>query len=574
MGLSDHEVSLVLCGEAGQGIQTVEDLLTKTLKRSGFHICAVKEYMSRIRGGLNSVTIRIGSRRAGAPVDRIDILVPLGRGAVDHVSSRLGAESRILADVEILGALGETSGAVVIDVPFSRLAGEAGGAIYTNTVAAAVIACLFRCDTALLAELLNERFAAKGEEVLKKNLSAMEKGCAAGHELADSGKAPIALIPNEGIKDEVLLNGGLAVGMGAVAGGCTFISSYPMTPSTSVLTFLATHGEVFGIVAEQAEDEIAAVNMALGASYAGARAMVTTSGGGFALMAEGLSLAGMLELPLVIHLAQRPGPATGLPTRTGQEDLLFALFAGHGEFPRAILAPGNPEEAISLTAAAFDLADAYQMPVFLLTDQHLIDTIVNLPEPDLAGLTTKSRIVETTADYRRYLITGSGISPRGVPGHGEGLVSSDSDEHDEEGHITEDLLLRRRMVDKRLRKYPGEGGKILPPKEAGPADAATLFISWGSNGPVMEEALNLLGRDDVARLHYSQVWPLPADTGSRLQRADRVIVVENNATGQFGRILTMATGVTPAGHILKYDGLPFTVEELARRMKAQIEERS
>jgi 2-oxoglutarate ferredoxin oxidoreductase subunit alpha len=566
-----EDVSLVLCGEAGQGIQTVEDLLTKTLKRSGFHVCAVKEYMSRIRGGHNSITIRVGSRRVAAPVNRIDVLVPLSRGAVAHVAERLDAESIVLADLEALDDIETPGGASLIDVPFLRLAREAGNAMYANTVAAAVLACLFHSDTRVLEELLRERFESKGEEVVNQNITALEKGCLVGRELRESGKVSIDLLPDERIKNEALLNGGLAVGMGAVAGGCSFISSYPMTPSTSVLTFLAQQAERFGIVAEQAEDEIAAINMALGASYAGARAMVTTSGGGFALMTEGVSLAGMLETPLVIHLAQRPGPATGLPTRTEQGDLLFALFAGHGEFPRAVFAPGDPEEALVLTARAFDIAETFQIPVFLLTDQHLVDTYVNIPEPDLAGLSSERHLVRTTPDYRRYLITDSGLSPRGVPGYGDGLVAVDSDEHDEEGHITEDLHLRRRMTEKRLKKYPGDGADILPPRTAGHSDAAILLLSWGSNYPVLCEALQLLERDDLGLLHFSQVWPLPSETGSRLRRAERRILVENNATAQFGQVLAMSTGVTITECILKYDGLPFTVEELAGRISAQLE---
>ncbi|UCG46667.1 MAG: hypothetical protein JSU94_14320, partial [Phycisphaerales bacterium] len=350
--------------------------------------------------------------------------------------------------------------------------------------------------------------------------------------------------------------------------GCNFISAYPMSPSTGVLAFLAGHGGQFGIIAEQAEDEIAAMNMAVGAWYAGARAMVTTSGGGFALMTEGLSLAGMLESPVVIHLAQRPGPATGLPTRTEQGDLELALYAGHGEFPRIILAPGTIEEGFDLTRRAFDLAARHQAPVFVLTDQYFMDSYYNVGALDVSGPTVDRHIVRTDKDYRRYRLTENGVSPRGVPGYGDGLVVVDSDEHDEAGHITEDLDLRVKMVDKRLARLESIGKDIEPPEPAGPEDYENLVVCWGSTYHVIREALGLLGRDDTAMLHFKQVYPLHEETAAYLERAGRRILIEGNATGQFGRLLKLQTGIGPDETILKYSGLNFSVEEVVGRLSA------
>jgi 2-oxoglutarate ferredoxin oxidoreductase subunit alpha len=335
-----------------------------------------------------------------------------------------------------------------------------------------------------------------------------------------------------------------------------------------VLAFLAKHGSDFGIIAEQAEDEIAAINMALGAWYAGARAMVTTSGGGFALMTEGLSLAGMLETPVVIHLAQRPGPATGLPTRTEQGDLELALYAGHGEFPRIIFAPGTLQQAFHLTQKAFNLADKYQVPVFVLTDEYLIDSYYNVPSFDLSGVKIEKFVTKTAAGYRRYELAEDGISPRGIPGFGEGLVAVDSDEHDEAGHITEDLELRVEMVDKRLKKLAPIRAEALSPEVVGNQDYKNLLICWGSTYHICKEALTELGRRDTALLHCKQVYPLPPDLVGHLKKARRTILIEGNATGQFGKLIRLHTGVRIDRQILKYSGLSLTVEEIVHQLDA------
>ena len=355
--------------------------------------------------------------------------------------------------------------------------------------------------------------------------------------------------------------------MGAIAGGCNFVSSYPMTPSTPVLTFLAQHSKEFNIVVEQAEDEIAAINMALGAWYAGARGMVTTSGGGFALMAEGLSLAGIIESPIVIHLAQRPGPATGLPTRTEQGDLLFALFAGHGEFPRIIFAPGTLEDAFYLTQKAFNLADKFQIPVFIMTDQYFIDSYYNIPKLDISKINIEQYIIETDSDYKRYSLTDDGISPRGIPGKGDGLVVVDSDEHDTEGHITEDHDVRIKMVDKRLKKYKAITKEAIPPRLIGKEDSKTLIVCWGSTCNSVSESIKRLKRDDVSMLHFKQVYPLHPDTHRFFEKAEKWIIIENNATSQFGSILKLYTGIDIQTKILKYDGLAFSVEELTEKLE-------
>lgn len=558
------DVSCVLCGAAGQGIQTIENILPPLMKLSGYHVFATKEYMSRVRGGSNSTEIRIASRRVSAYVDRMDILVPLDPDAIPHVKKRISAKTLIIGDRARLGVAEE-----MIDVPFSTIAKEIGGAIYENIVAVGVMTGIFLLDLEEVSRFIESYFGKKSDEIVRNNIQALRRGYERGAELVRSGRITVEIGRGKGVSEEILLNGAEAMGMGAIAGGCNFITAYPMTPSTGVFTFLAQHGDAFGIVAEQAEDEIAAINMQLGAWYAGARAMSTTSGGGFALMVEGISLAGMIESPAVVSLGQRPGPATGLPTRTEQGDLELALYAGHGEFPRVVYAPGTLSDAFSLMQRAFDVADRYQVPVFVLSDQNLVDSLANVPPFVVPARKTMTSIVRTGAGYKRYSFTKSGISPRGIPGYGEGLVGVDSDEHDEEGHITEDLGVRNRMVEKRLRKHSLLAKDVVAPELIGKRRYRTLVVGWGSTCGAIREALEAIGDDSISFLYVKQVYPLGAAIARYARRAERTIVVENNATGQLAKLLKLHLGVDVARRILKYSGMPFSVEELTRKISKE-----
>jgi len=564
-----RDISIVLCGEAGQGIQTVEALLVRILRIAGYHVFSTPEYMSRIRGGSNSTEIRVSARRVRAFVDRIDLFVPFARQAIPHLADRLSSDTVYLGERENMA--GAPDGATILEVPFAEIATEAGGAIYANTVAAATIAALFQVAQEVVESYLCEYFAGKSEEIIQNNITAVQRGYARGQALREGGKLKIALERQPVLRDELMLNGSDAISMGALAGGCNFLAAYPMSPSTAVLVFMAQHGAPFGVIVEQAEDEIAAINMALGASYAGARAMVTTSGGGFALMQEATSLAGISETPVVIHLAQRPGPATGLPTRTEQGDLELALHSGHGEFPHILLTPGSVEDTFYAAQQAFDLAAKYQTPAFVLTDQYLLESSYNLPFGALRLMAVNKHLVVSKADYQRYEITESGISPRAVPGNGDGLIVADSHTHTPDGHITEDPHIRTHMVDKRLRKLQGITAEALPPELIGPEAYRTLVVGWGSTYHVIQEALDELGRDDVAFLHFRQVFPVPPQAAVYVQKAQRRIVVENNATAQLGKLLKLYTGVEMDHRILKYDGRPFSVEGLTARLREALE---
>lgn len=563
------DISILLSGEAGQGLQTLEKILLKLFKRSGFHVCSYSEFMSRIRGGCNSTAIRISSSPVHSLRERVDLFVPLTPAALKRHAKRITPATVILGDGELIPPSPAGQGASLVNVPFSRMARDAGSARSLNMAVLGVLCGIFDIELGLIAALLEPATSGKGAERLSVSMGAAAAGHAEGVLVRDriKGAAPV-IERSAGPPEDALLNGIDAIGLGGLAGGCTFVASYPMSPSTELLVFFARHAQEFGVVVEQAEDEISAVNMALGSWYAGGRAFVTTSGGGFALMIEGLSLAGAIESPLVIHLGQRPGPATGLPTRTEQADLEHALYSGHGEFPRAILAPGTMEEGFSLTRRAFHLADTFQVPVIILTDQGYLESHHLAGGLDMGSLPPENRIVETGDGYRRFSLTDDGVSPRGIPGYGTGIVCADSDEHDEGGYITEDMGVRCAMVEKRLRKLSGLQAEAVPPALVGKLPCRYLVVSWGSTFHAAAEAIEELGNDDVAFLHFSQVFPLHAGTADLLMQAEKRIIIEGNATGQFGRLIKTHTGMDFHERILKFDGMPFMLEELLGRLRS------
>ena len=555
------DISIVLCGEAGQGIQTVENILVKAVKNSGYHVFSTKEYMSRVRGGVNSTLIRASSSPVRSYVDQIDILVALSEDAVDHLKSRLSTDTLIIAANGILKEEYKQNWNI-IEIPLMEIATQIGGPIFSNIIAAGFISKILNISPKIFDRCIISMFQRKGEKILKKDIKAGQRGYQLAETFLEENDLTVDIEKNEEIKDHLLINGTEAVGLGCIAAECKFMSAYPMTPSSPLQLFIAQNADDFEIIFEQTEDEIAALNMALGASFTGVRAMTATSGSGFALMEEAVGLSGMTETPVVIYLAQRPGPAVGLPTRTAQEDLNLALYSGTGETPRAIFAPGTIEEAFLTTWRAFNLADKYQIPVFILSDQYLADIYYNIPSIDIKDVKIEKNIVKTNENYKRYKFTENGISPRGIPGFGEGLVVADSDEHDEEGHITEDLEIRTRMVNKRLKKLEYMKKETLKPDLIGNDDYQTLIIGWGSSYGPINEAIQKIDKEKLAFLHYKQVYPLHHETNNYLEKADKTVIFENNATSQFSNLIKLETGFEIDKKVLKYNGMPFSVEEV------------
>ncbi|MFA4971063.1 MAG: 2-oxoacid:acceptor oxidoreductase subunit alpha [bacterium] len=554
-------LNILIGGEAGQGLVTVGRLLSKILVRQGFHIVVTQDYQSRIRGGHNSFRIRASVSEIASPEEAVDLLVAFDANTIEIYKHSLRDGGFILAEKKFACDHGRC-----LAIPYDELA---GGARYENIVALGISCSLLGLPKEAAAKAVESAFGRKDVSVVEANEAALARAYEwnGDRRIEGPGKArPCASC--------VMLDGNEAIALGALSAGLKFYCFYPMTPSTSIALTLAAHSKKMGIVVEQVEDEIAAVNMAIGASYAGAPAMVGTSGGGFALMVEGVSLAAMTETPIVIVVSQRPAPATGLPTRTEQADLELVLHAGHGEFPRAIFSPGTVEQCFHLARRAMFLAEKSQGPVFLLTDQFLADSCRSVEPFDIAALEPVKPGVDPAlikGDYLRHRFTADGISPRLLPGASEHLVVTDSDEHTEDGHLTEDLVVRKRMVEKRAAKMSAIMAEVEAPSYAGDDDPDLLMVCWGSTKGVAEETVSILrakGRK-AAVMHFSQVWPLkPLQFMKRLESAKRTVAVEGNATAQFARLLRRETGFEIKERILRYDGLPITTEYILQGMES------
>ncbi len=569
------DYSIKICGEAGQGIQTIGDTLGRVFSRTGYHVFTAQDYESRIRGGHNFYLIRFSDRPVYAIREKIDILISLDLPGINLHKEELKESGILVYDSRSLKFIPPKDKTSYLDIPFEDLAIKHGGSkIMSNVVAVGAVLGMLGMDIEILLDIIKDTFKKKGEPVIKANIdSAM-----AGYDYAVKNCPRCSFSVSAKNNPKLLISGVEAIGLGAISGGCKFYTAYPMTPSTGILNFMAENSIDYGIIVEQAEDEIAAINIAIGASFAGIRAMTGTSGGGFALMVEGLSLSGMTETPIVIALGQRPGPATGFPTRTEQADLNFALYTAHGEFPRVIFAPGTPEQALYLTNRAFDLAEKYQIPVIILFDQHLADSQWTYDELDPGRLRyydyrLRADKLSLIKEYKRHAFTDTGITPLAVPGESEHLVVTDSDEHDEEGHIVEDAETRIKMVEKRLlKKFPLLQREIEPPVIYGDERPDIVLTCWGSTYGVIRECVDdLSGKYKIAMIHFSELWPFPLrekfDYLGLLDKAKITICIEHNATSQFTRLFKTETGYNFHYRINRFDGRPFTIEELEKRIK-------
>jgi len=558
-----NDLTVMLAGEAGAGVQSTEAILSSVMKKAGYNVFATKEYMSRVRGGTNSTTIRVSenriSNRWGAP----DVFIPFDLAAYNRYKPELLENTIVIADTTIV------KGSNILHLGFNEISLSIGNIIYASMVVAGAITGFTGADLEILKSYIAKQFETKDEKVIADNIKAAEIGYTEGKKIADQTGLKIEIKKNDYVKDDILISGSESVALGALAGGCDAVFSYPMTPGTGVFTALAGWGRKAGVVVEQVEDEIGVINMAIGSWYAGGRAIVSTSGGGFALMTEGISLSGMTETPVVVHLAQRPGPATGLPTRTEQGDLNLALYAGHGVFGRVIFTPGNLEQGYELTRYAFDIADKYQSPVIILTDQYFTDAYYNTPEFKIYPPHQK-HIVEAKEEYKRYDLKDGVLSPRSVPGFGTGRICVDSDEHDESGRISEDINgIVTKMKNKRFGKFALLQDIALAPDLYGGDDYETLFVCWGSVLSIALEAVRKIEKK-VALLHFKQVYPVAQTALNYFKKAKKIVMIENNQTAQFRNLIEHEFELKISDTILKYNGLQFTADELYIKIKENI----
>ena len=558
------DCNILVGGAAGQGVDTVAKVLELILKKQGVEVFSHKDYMSRVRGGHNFHQIRFANRPLYSHRETLDVLLALDSTTVEVHASRLSAQGVLIGDESYRAEIGDGK---ALWLPLKEKALEAGTKLTEGTVAAGAVLRLFDFDFEKVWPVLHSLFKS---DIFDVNRRALE----IGYTLVE----PQFKLEFPEIQPRIMVTGNQAIGLGALAAGVSFYSGYPMTPSTGIMSYLADKMEEAGIVVEQAEDEIAAINMAIGASYAGARAMTATSGGGFCLMVEGLGLAAMTETPLVIAEIQRPGPVTGFPTRTEQGDLSFVLTASQGEFPRMVTALRDPEDAFYQTVRAFNLADKYQIPVILLGDQYLGDYYQTIAPFDFSSLTIEralagEEIWKKQEHYQRYKLTDDGISPRLVPGRcGTQVVLADSDEHTEDGHITEAADVRVAMTKKRMLRLEYLKKEAQEPWAFGQTDPEILLLAWGSNAGPVREAIELLEEDySIGALIFGDIYPLPTKLLTDIRpNVTKLINVEQNATGQLAALIRQETLIACTHSILRYDGRPMSGQYISDRVKEVI----
>ena len=572
------EIAVRIGGQAGDGIASLGENIARGFSRMGLHVFGVNAYQSVIRGGHVWFQARASDSRPYSPGDAADILYALDKATVDIHASGLRPGGTVVYDPEkfALDASHLPTGVKALSIPTLEIARKyTSQSILQNAGGLGAAAYLAGIPLDLLHGVLSDSFGKKAGDVVTWNLGAS----ADGYRSAEKQTSPNDHVLSKRGAPKLLMTGNQAIALGAAAAGCKFLAQYPMTPASTVMHWMAAHSQSLGIVVKQAEDELAAIHMAIGASFAGVRSMTATSGGGFALMTEGLGMAGMTETPLVVVEAQRAGPSTGLPTKTEQGDLNLMLGAGQGEFPRAILAPSNPAEAYRATVTAFDLAERWQTPVLLASDFHLSESLetvdreeINLDVP-IASLFT---VTPNGHEYRRFQYTGSGVSPRALPGQSGLNFIAGSDEHDERGHLISDIRAgipiwvseRQRMMEKRMKKLHGLAAEVPPPIFEGPADAPLTLVAWGSTVGAVRDAVAVLreGGKTANILHFPTVYPLdPTRVQAAFARTRKTLLVEANYSGQFGKLLRAETGIHLANHFLKYDGEPFLPHEIVAR---------
>jgi 2-oxoglutarate/2-oxoacid ferredoxin oxidoreductase subunit alpha len=579
-------------GEAGQGIATPGDILARIFARRGLHLNAYNAYQSLIRGGHTFLTIRASERPVGNMGDKLDVLIPLNQDTMDRHLKLLRDGACVIYDGDKLKPGDHAKGVQLCPMPMKQLCGA--NKLGANTVAVAATLQMLGIEIDPLEQVLTRQFKKKGDAVVQENVNLAK----AGYDYATSNFRSFPFKAPRGAKPLGVVTGNQAIALGGAAAGVKFYAAYPMSPSTGVLMWMAAHARQLGIMVRQVEDEIGVINMVIGASHAGCRAMCATSGGGFALMTEGIGMAGMIEAPIVCVNVQRGGPATGIPTKTEQGDLWQVLGAAPGDFPRLIVAPTSQVDAFKLLPELFNLVDKYQCPGLVLSDLLISEGTSSIDPADLNfkvkidrgqlilpqnapngnGEPTSIGSGYNDDKYWRFKNTESGISPRAVPGVPGHIYVAATDEHDEDGTLISDEFTnptkRRMMVEKRARKFQTLLNDIPAPKLVGPENAQVTLVGWGSTESVIRESVEkLAGEEGIVANHLQIRWMVPFHTDEItriLGKSKKVIIVENNYSGQFARYLRSETGIKAHGHIRKYDGEPFMPHHIVEAVKRQL----
>ncbi len=580
-----RDISILVGGKAGDGVLFTGNVLARWLKRQGWWAVTYRDFPSNIRGEATQYTIRASLDPIENRNNTVDVLLAFDCEAIEKHSLRLSDGGLVLCDGADAAHLPASAGNYLTSFAFplrQPARQHFGRDIFKNMIALGALGYLFGLELSHLEGIIRELYEKrKGEEVVRLNLKAASFGFDQAKEIIPAGERwPLLSLPDEG---RLLLSGDEAIALGALAAGCRFFAAYPICPASEIWQWLAPRIKSFGGVVIQVEDELAALNMAIGASYAGAKAMTSTSGPGASLMMEAFSLAGMTETPVVIAHVQRVGPATGLPTKTQQGDIFQWVFGSHGEFPRVVLAPGSVEECFTFTIAAFNLAEKLQGPVVILTDLDMGQNLRTTPLLEAnswrveRGKLLSAEEVSNLKEYKRFAFTEDGISPRVIPGTPNGLHLVESVEHDEFGWRSEDPRVRAAMMEKRMRKIKAIAPDLIPPGLYGEAEASVGLISLGSTrGPILE-AMKRLHQEGIKTkfLQVRTLWPFPsAEVKEFLAGLKHLFVVENNYSGQLLTLLRSQVEVEPG---LKVEGLRkytpdnFVPEEIYQPLKEAAE---
>jgi 2-oxoglutarate/2-oxoacid ferredoxin oxidoreductase subunit alpha len=567
-----NNIEVMFGGQAGDGSLTTGDLIAVVFKRMGLEVYTYKDFPSRIRGGHTNYVIRAGTHPNYGMADAVDCLIAFDLEAVQiHIEEmRPGGFVVFDSTSDELTDEVRRPDVTFYEVPLGKLAKEVLGLeIVRNTISLGVLGKLIGMDPQTMRDEVAAVYKRKGEKVINLNISAIETG--ENYVTEHYGEKPTGYGLTKGQDtDGLIMMGNDAIGYGALTAGCRFMAGYPITPATDVLEWMAKYAPKYGGVVVQAEDELAAINMIIGASFTGVRSMTATSGPGISLMTEGIGLAGSIETPIVIIECARAGPSTGLPTKTEQSNLNHLIFGGHGEIPRVVLAPGTVEESFYITIDAFNIAEKYQVPVFVLSEQALCQSKATLPRLNFENLEVdRGKLVldpVVFGEYKRYEFTEDGVSPRVIPGIEGGMHLVPGSEHNDAGVITENAKNRKRMMEKRMGKLVSMKPDLPKANVFGHPEAGIAIIGYGSNrGPIME-AVDRFAEGGVATrfLQLKTLWPFPEEElQAFIKDAEHIFIVENTFTGQLARLIKVITGPLPHMHsVLKYNGKPFRPIEI------------
>ncbi|HEX3463166.1 MAG TPA: 2-oxoacid:acceptor oxidoreductase subunit alpha [Candidatus Elarobacter sp.] len=563
-----NSVEVMFGGQAGDGSLTTGDLIAGVFKRMGLEVYTYKDFPSRIRGGHTNYVIRASEHQNYGMADAVDALVAFDLEAVEAHVEEMRPGGFVVFDntSETVPDEMRRDDITWYEIPLAKIAKEQLGLeLVRNTISLGVLGALLGMDPEIVRNDVRGVYQRKGEKVVDINMRAIEAG--ESYVVEHYGDRPSGYGLVAGADgDRLIMMGNDAIAYGALVAGCRFMAGYPITPATDILEWMSKQLPKFGGVVVQAEDELAAITMTLGAAFTGVRAMTATSGPGQALMTEAIGLAGVLEIPVVVVECARAGPSTGMPTKTEQSNLNHLIYSGHGEIPRVVLAPGTVHDSFEITVDAFNLAEKYQLPVFVLTEQALCQSKATLAPLDVEAVEIdRGKLIDSGevvfGEYKRFAFTEDNVSPRVIPGVPGGMHLAPGSEHNDAGVITENARNRARMMEKRMGKLVTMRDDLPKAVLHGIADADIAIVGYGANrGPIAEAVQRLASGGVLTRfLQLRTLWPFPEDDIREFVRgAQHVFVVENNYTGQLMQLIRAVVGPLDALHgVRKYDGRPF-----------------